>query len=310
LKIVVTGGVGFVGLPLCRKLHALGHDLLVVDNLKCGEGRARDLPDAVRLETLDIRRQLELQALFRSFAPAAVIHLAAIHFIPECNRNPVEAIDINVVGTDSVLQACAGSGPGLERVIVTSSAAVYPIADDYFSEASPLGPTDIYGQTKAINERQLARFAAAHDVRSVGVRLYNVYGPGETNPHVIPEIVDQIKRGSSVLSLGDTAPKRSYVFVDDVADAYVRLLAAALSEPCTIVNLGNSAEASVDEVVGTIATLLGTTLAISHDPARYRPSERPFLRCDPSRLTRLTGWQPTRTLLNGLKELLCYERLL
>jgi UDP-glucose 4-epimerase len=309
LRILVTGGAGFVGLPLCERLYTDGHDVLVVDNLKCGKERAAALPNGVSLETLDIRRAREFELSLDSFAPDALIHLAAIHFIPECNRNPVEAIDTNVIGTEAVLNACRQSTT-LKRVFVTSSAAVYPISDEFFSEGTPEGPTDVYGYTKAVNEKQAQRFSELSGVPSAIVRLYNVYGPGETSPHVIPEIVAQIKRGSTWLELGNTTPKRSYVFVNDVVDGFVRLLLAPLPEPSTIVNLGNRDEASVDEVVKVIGRLLGKDLTIKQGPDRVRASERPYLRCDPTKLASIANWRSAYSLVDGLRALLVHEQLL
>ena len=105
------------------------------------------------------------------------VHLAAIHFIPKCNRRPVDATRIKVLGTESLLRCCRGV-PSIRRVIVTSSAAVYPISDEALADDSPAAPTDIYGITKATNEWQAERFAEDTGLEVLSVRLFNVFGPG------------------------------------------------------------------------------------------------------------------------------------
>src|SRR5262245_44153812 len=119
-RVLVTGGAGFVGLPLSVRLTADRHDVTVVDNLACGEERGPRVGEHARFVRLDVTRKADLQTLVRETNPEVVIHLAAQHFIPECNRRPIEAVVTNVLGTESVLDACVGL-PSLRNVIVTSS---------------------------------------------------------------------------------------------------------------------------------------------------------------------------------------------
>jgi UDP-glucose 4-epimerase len=308
-RIVVTGGAGFVGLPLCRKLNALGHDVWAIDNLIFGVHKGAQLDGAARLIKADIGARNEVAAALGEIAPSSVVHLAALHFVPECNLRPVDAVRINILGTQSVLDSCRNIST-IERIVVTSSAAVYPISDQYFTEAQGVGPTDIYGTTKAANEWQAARFSAETGVRTAVVRLFNVFGPGETNPHVIPEIVEQLKRGSTELRLGNVASRRCYVYVDDVVDGYVALLRAELPHGSTVVNLGTREEASVEEIVDIMSSLLRREIRIAYDAGHGRLSDRTFLRCDPTRMRDLTGWQAQHTLRAGLDCLLRREGLL
>lgn len=308
-RYLVTGGAGFVGLPLVRRLASEGHEVTVIDNLSSGRERRELLPPAVRFVEADLCDSSALESAFDQAHPKVVLHLAAIHFIPECNRRPVAAVTTNVVGTSTLLQT-ARPRRSVERVVLISSAAVYPPSDRFMTETDPTGPNDVYGTTKAVNEVQGQLFGVDFPGAVVVVRLFNVFGAGETNPHVIPEIVRQLKAGSTTLSLGDVKAKRSYVHVDDVVDGLVRLSQCALERGVHTVNLGSDAEASVEEVVAALSLLLDKPISIVTDPARLRPSERPFLRCDPSRLTTLTGWRPRTALHEGLRSLLASEGLL
>ena len=150
-----------------------------------------------------------------------VIHLAALHFIPACNRDPQRAIRVNVDGTQGVLKAAADAA-SVVGVVVASTAAVYAPSTEAHSESSTIGPTDIYGLTKLWSE-QLAELFARSTGKSVGIaRLFNVFGPGETNPHLIPTIVRQLQQGPE-LRLGNLSTKRDYVYVEDVARGLIAL---------------------------------------------------------------------------------------
>ena len=305
-RVLVTGAAGFVGTTLCRLLAKRAHQLCVVDNFSYGQARRVQLAGQARVVQADILDEEALLGVLRDFQPEFVVHLAALHFIPDCNRRPVDATRINVLGTESLLRCCR-QAPSIRRVLITSSAAVYPISDEALADDSPAAPTDIYGITKATNEWQAERFARATGVEAVSVRLFNVFGPGETNPHVIPEILEQIRRGAVSLDLGNVEPKRSYVHVEDVAEAYLGLLDCALPGAHTRVNLGHAEETSVREIVGLIERAIGRSVEIRHDPARVRASDRMHLRCDHSLLSRLTGWQPRHGIEDGLRDLLRQE---
>jgi UDP-glucose 4-epimerase len=307
-RVLVTGAAGFVGSTLVPMLRQLGHEVLALDNFTYGQARRPALERVAEVRQADILDEDAMLAALRSFRPDAVMHLAAMHFIPDCNRRPVDATRINVLGTESLLRACRAAG-GMRRVILTSSAAVYPISDEALSDDSPAEPTDIYGITKAANEWQGQRFADLTGIDAVSVRLFNVFGPGETSPHVIPEIIEQVRRGAPALDLGNVEPKRSYIHVADVARGFIALMDCPLPAPHTRVNLGHHEEASVREVVAHIERLVGRPIEIRQDPARVRKSDRMYLRCDYTRLKRLTGWTPRMSLEEGLRDLLQTEKI-
>jgi UDP-glucose 4-epimerase len=309
VRILVTGGAGYVGFPLCRQLANHGHDIIVIDNLVTTSDCLPALQQFVRVEQVDITDGAACVAAVAQARPECVVHLAALHFIPECNRRPVNAVMINVVGTQNVLDACSRV-PDISRVVVTSSAAVYPVSDEFMQEESLAGPTDIYGITKAANERQGQQFAQVTGITTVAVRLFNVFGPGETNPHVVPEIIEQLRSQKYSLALGNVSPKRCYVYVDDVVDGFEALVTASLPPGYTTVNLGTSEEASVSELVDMISEMLGTRIEIRSDAARTRASDRPFLRCNPERMASLTGWRARWSIHEGLRQLLIAEHLL
>ena len=186
-RFFVTGGAGFVGSAVCRELVRRGLTVFVFDNLARGNVENLDGLN-IQIEKGCITDAGAISTAICSFEPDIVIHLAAMHFIPDCNKDPSQCLNVNVVGTENVLAACRKSS--VKRVLVTSSMAVYPVKDDANFEEDPAIPYDVYGESKLANEFQAKRFQRETGIDTTAVRLTNVYGPRETNPHVIPEIME------------------------------------------------------------------------------------------------------------------------
>lgn len=305
MKVLVTGGAGFIGSALVEKLVAQGHTVSALDDLSFGRAEHLDGMD-VTLHTVDIRDAVAVEAAVRAEAPDAVMHLAAIHFIPYCNQHPYEATDINVRGTMNVLDACQAAGVG--NVFFASTAAVYPIADEPHQETDTPGPSDVYGLSKLIGERLCSEFHLKTGAKvSVG-RFFNAFGPNETNPHLIPEIVGQVADGARDVNLGNLDPKRDFIHTSDIADAVI-LLTLGEGSGLRTVNIGSGEEWSVREVIETIERHLGDSIRIHVDPARVRKVERMHLRADTRRL-RALGWAPQVSFDAGMADLVarCVQR--
>lgn len=299
-RVLVTGGLGFVGSSVVQHLAGAGFDVAVFDDRSRGSTERLDGASASLIHG-DIRDLESVRACITGQTYDAVVHLAAMHFIPDCNRDPQGCIVTNVVGTENVLAACLEANIG--RVIAASSMAVYPIRDEACAEDDPIGPYDVYGETKATNEMQLQRWCRASGATGIAVRLSNAYGPRETNPHVIPEIFEQVAAGARVLALGNTAPQRDYIHVDDIARALEALLRAPLEPSFDVYNLGSGEERSVDEILAELGAILGYELTSRADPDRFRPVERMHLLPAIDKITAATGWHPTTGFSDGLREL-------
>lgn len=298
--MLVTGGLGFVGSALCRELCASGLDVLVLDNES--KGRRQNVDDLrVTVYKADIRNREELTTIFRETRPSVVIHLAAIHFIPECDADPAGCVEVNVVGTERVLSACREVCPA--RVIVTSSMAVYPIKDTANLETDPPCPYNVYGESKIANELQAGRFQRETGIDTVAVRLSNCYGPRETNAHVIPEIMEQVKSAASELRLGNIEPLRDFLHVSDAAKGFTALALQPLPSGYHVVNLASGREYSVRQILSQLSKILGREIRSVRDETRYRKVERMHLLGDICRIQRLTGWEPRMELREGLTDL-------
>lgn len=299
-RTVVTGGAGFVGSQLIRNLINLNHQVLVLDDLSVG--KKQFVPESGNLEFL--HGNITDRSVFnrvREFKPDNVIHLAAIHFIPYCNEHPVQTVETNLIGTRCLLNACKSIKPS--TFIFTSSAAVYAISDNKTNEEDLAAPTDIYGMSKLLGEDLCKLFHKETGIRTVIGRLFNVFGPRETNPHVIPEIIDQLKNGKSEIELGNVEPKRDFIHVRDVADAYIALLQNFKGNLGTF-NIGSGKEYSVRELIGICSSILGKEIKIISSKSRWRASDRMHLLANIDKITKETGWKPKVNIEEGFRELL------
>jgi UDP-glucose 4-epimerase len=301
MKVLITGGAGFIGSAIIPELKKFGYEIYVIDNLSFGKREFIDIPDSNFFHA-DIRNNAPIQEIFKNVQPGVIIHLAAVHFIPYCNEHPFESADINIRGTINVLNACKNI-QSVKKFFLASTAAVYPIINEPISETIPPQPLDIYGLSKLAAEHLCKEFYLETNIQTLVCRFFNAFGPNETNPHLIPEIERQIKSGKRILQLGNLTPKRDFIHTYDMARA-VRLLLQLENNKYEIYNLGRGIEYSVKEIVEAFEQQLNEKLTIEIDPARVRKIERMHLLADVSKLKLHTGWEPEWSIEEGIKNLL------
>ena len=298
-SVLVTGGAGFIGSHLVERLVAEGCRVSVLDDLSRG---SRDwVPVKTDIFVADVTDATAVRDVVAQVRPDAVVHLAALHFIPAVDGAPELARAINVQGTENVLAACAGTPP--RRLLFASTAAVYPNQSEPLGERTPPAPTDLYGATKLEGERLVERFASSNGVDCVVARIFNVMGPRETNPHVVPEIVEQVRSGSDEIELGNLEPRRDLTDVRDVAAALaclVQMAPAGLS----VFNVGSGRALSVLELVQECERIVGRPLRIRQVPERMRRVERETLVADTGLIAETVGWRPERDVGTTLAELI------
>jgi UDP-glucose 4-epimerase len=297
--VLVTGGAGFVGSHLVERLVAAGERVRALDNLS--RGRRAWLHPEAELHEVDIRDADGVRGAVATIAPEVVVHLAAMHFIPAIDGAPDLARDVNVNGTRRLVDALAQRPP--ELLLFASTAAVYPDRRGPIDESCPPGPLDLYGRTKLECERLLAEFANRTGTRCVVARIFNVIGRRETNPHVVPELVGQLRRGQTPVRLGNLEPRRDYTDVSDVAGALHQLLSSS-NDGSSIFNVGSGRSVSVGELVELCEHVLGRPIEVESEPQRRRVQDRLELAADPRLIHETTGWEPARSLRETLSELL------
>jgi UDP-glucose 4-epimerase len=305
-RVVVTGGGGFIGSHLVDSLLDCGADVLVVDDFRLGKREHLASGPAGKLTVLegDIRSTEDLRPV-ADFAPDTVFHMAALHFIPYCNAHPQEALDVNILGLDTVIRAVR-SAP-LQAFVFPSSGAIYGFGDQPWTEAAPARPDEIYGISKWMGEQMMGRFHADRpELRTVVARLFNTYGPRETNPHVLPEVMKALRAGKTI-ELGNLWPQRDLIFVTDTAAG---LVAVAQGAPgLEVFNVGTGTGTTIEDVMQTIGEITGHPVDVRQVPERMRDGDGHLI-SDPQKLMQATGWKPEYDLEAGLRQLLASEGLL
>jgi UDP-glucose 4-epimerase len=298
-RILITGGAGFIGSHLVERLIAAGERVAVIDDLS--RGRREWLHEDAELHEVDTR---DAEGLTRSVvhaAPDVVVHLAAMHFIPAVDGAPELAWDVNVNATRTLLDVLAPRPP--ELLLFASTAAVYPDTRGPIAETCRPEPFDLYGETKLAGERLVREFESRTGTRCVVARIFNVIGKRETNAHVVPDLVGQLRDGSSPVRLGNLDPRRDYTDVVDVAVA-LDLLLSLPDDGADTFNVGSGRSVSVAELVRVCEQVLGRPVEVEVEPRRRRARDRAELVADPRLLQDATGWKPRRSLQESLTELL------
>ncbi|MCK4897017.1 MAG: NAD-dependent epimerase/dehydratase family protein, partial [Candidatus Heimdallarchaeota archaeon] len=241
--------------------------------------------------------------IFEKIKPEFCFHLAAIHFIPYCNRHPNEVVDVNIRGTSNIQFLC---NKYHSNIIQTSTAAVYAPDDLPHTENSTIDPPGIYGYSKTVNENTLGVHLEDNmeELFGVNARLFNVYGTRDLNPHVIPEIALQMKNQteseSVILELGNILPKRDYIHAYDVADALISIVESDLKGIHTY-NIGSGVSWSVEEIIIKLEKIIKKKINVEHSQERMRKSERMFHQADISKILKETSWKPKISIEKGLK---------
>ena len=301
MKVLITGGAGFIGSAIVPLFQKNNCEVFVLDNLSFGNRGFLPSIDVHHFFECDIRNYDEILSVFEFLKPNVVIHLAAIHFIPYCNEHPYEISDINIRGTENVLEAVKQI-KSVSKVLFASTAAVYPISDAAVSEKHEIRPLDIYGLSKLTGEWLCEKFYLQTKIDTVVCRFFNAFGPNETNPHLIPEIDNQLKSGVRTLNLGNLTPKRDFIHTHDMAEAVWRLVHLENSG-FDVFNLGRGIEYGVTDVVDAFSKLLGENVHINVDPERVRKVERQHLLADVTKLKSI-GWEPKHSLEEGIQDMI------
>ena len=308
MKLLVTGGAGYIGSIVARQLIEAGHELVVLDNLERGHREA--VPPGVRLVVADLRdRETTAQALREGFD--GVLHFAALSLVGESVRDPGLYYRTNVGGTLNLLDAIVGAGAG--RLVFSSTAAVYGQPDRVpIPEDAPPRPTNPYGASKLAVDAMIGTFCQAHGLGAVSLRYFNVAGAsgdvGEDHrpeTHLIPNVLraaggraEYVDVYGTDYDTPDGTAIRDYIHIEDLAAAHLLALEGAQAGEHRIFNLGNGNGFSVREVIAAARGVTGAEIPTREAPRRA--GDPPMLVASSDRIRAELGWSARKPELERM----------
>ena len=305
MKILVTGGAGFIGSHLAEHLLTAGHQLILIDNFEPSYPAAEKSENLtgvlssghIELVRVDICDTEVLKHVMKAQAPEAVVHLAALAGVRSSFDRPLDYVRINVAGTMAVLEACLHSR--VRRLVFASSSSIYgarrtPFREDHVDN-TPVSP---YGGTKLAGERLCQAYAGLGSLTVVCLRLFSVYGPRQRPDLACRRFIEGIVGRRLITILGNGNCQRDYTYIGDI----VRGISAALDIDCRFeaINLGRSQPTSINALLACLEEIIGIKARIIHADAH--PGDVAITCADLEKAARLLGWSPRTTLLAGLEK--------
>jgi dTDP-glucose 4,6-dehydratase len=306
MRVLVTGGAGFLGSHLCETLLGRGHEVLCLDNLLTGSERNlagfRDRP-AFRFVRADVTRPIEVEG-----DVDAILHFASPASPADYLEHPIHTLKVGALGT---LHALGLAKARSARFLLASTSECYgdplvsPQTEEYWGNVNPVGPRGVYDEAKRYAEAMTMAYRRAHGVATRIVRIFNTYGPRmrPNDGRAVCTFIAQALRGEDLTVYGDGAQTRSFCYVTDLVDGILRLLDCEEALP---VNIGNPDEIPILRLAEEILELTGSTSKIVRRPL---PQDDPKQRKpDIAKARRLLGWEPKVSRREGLAKTIEYFR--
>jgi len=305
MRILVTGGAGFIGSHLCERLLGEGNEVVCLDNFFTGSREnIAHLADRPGFSVVDhdITEPIQLEAdrIFNLACPASPIHY---------QHNPVKTVKTNVMGAINMLGIAKRVGA---RILQASTSEVYgdpaehPQRESYWGNVNPIGPRSCYDEGKRVAETLFTDYHRQHGIDIRIIRIFNTYGPRmrENDGRVVSNFIVQALKGDELTIYGSGEQTRSFCYVDDLVDGMIKLMDCESGDVRKPVNVGNPGEFSMNELALKIEAALGKKLQVRHLPL---PEDDPKQRKpDISRASEMLGWVPTTTLSDGLDKTIGY----
>ena len=307
MRILVTGGAGFIGSHLCERLLSEGHEVICLDNFFTG--RKQNIAHLLDFHQFELVRHdvtepilLEVDQIYNLACPASPVHY---------QYNPVKTVKTSVMGMINML----GMAKRVKaRILQASTSEVYgdplvhPQTEDYFGNVNPIGLRSCYDEGKRVAETLMMDYNRQNGVDTRIVRIFNTYGERmlENDGRVVSNFVVQALRGQDLTVYGDGSQTRSFCYVSDLVDGIVRLMNAEADDIHLPVNIGNPGEFTMNELAAEVGKCVGREIKIRHLPL---PQDDPKQR-QPNieRAKKLLGWEPKVPLADGLKKTVEYFR--
>ena len=310
MRILITGGAGFIGSYLCDRLLADGHEVIAMDNLSTGS--VDNIAHLTGHERFRFIKHDVTNYIFVEGSLDAVFHLASLPSPVDYLNYPIQTLKVGAMGTHKTLGLAMEKGACF---LLASTSEVYgdplvhPQAEDYWGNVNPIGLRGVYDESKRFAEALTMAYQRYHGVDTRIARIFNTYGPRMRmdDGRVVPNFVCQALRGDPLTVYDDGSRTRSFCYVSDMVEGLVRLLHSDETAP---VNLGNPAEMTVLDFAHKVLELTGSSSPIEFvTPTDARTADDPKVRCpDIGKARRVLGWEPQVSLEEGLRQTTVYFR--
>lgn len=299
MRIVLTGGAGFLGSHLADRLLAEGHEVIVIDNLSTGHISNIAHIKEPRFEFIhyDVTNYLYIDG-----PVDFVLHFASPASPADYLQMPIQTLKVGSLGTHKALGLAKAKGAGF---LLASTSEVYgdplvnPQPEDYWGNVNPVGPRGVYDEAKRFSEALAMAYHRYHGVDTRIARIFNTFGPRmrADDGRLVPTLINQALRGEPLTVFGDGTQTRSLCYISDQVEGLYRLIMSQETEP---VNIGNPDEMTVNEITEMIRDIVGTNVPIVH---RSLPEDDPKVRRpDVTKARKALGWEPKISIEEGLKK--------
>ena len=310
MRILITGGAGFIGSHLCDRYIAEGHDVIAMDNLRTGS--TENIAHLAGHDRFTFIKHDVTTYIYVAGDLDMVLHLASLPSPVDYLNYPIQTLKVGALGTHNSLGLALAKGA---RFLLASTSEVYgdplehPQKETYWGNVNPVGPRGVYDESKRFGEAITMAYHRYHGVESRIVRIFNTYGPRmrSNDGRVVPNFIGQALRGEPVTVYDDGMRTRSFCYVDDLVDGIIRLMA---SDVVGAVNLGNPTEITILDLAKTVIDITKSTSEITFMiPDDERTRDDPKKRCPDITLAQTSlGWEPKVMLKQGIVSTTDYFR--
>ncbi|MEA3310370.1 MAG: UDP-glucuronic acid decarboxylase family protein [Chloroflexota bacterium] len=310
MRILITGGAGFIGSHLCDRYLAAGHEVIAMDNLSTGS--EANIAHLAGNENFHFIKHDVTHYVYVDGPVDLVLHLASLPSPVDYLNYPIQTLKVGALGTHNALGLAMAKGA---KFFLASTSEVYgdplehPQRESYWGNVNPIGPRGVYDESKRFAEALVMAYHRYHGVDTRIARIFNTYGPRmrADDGRVVPNFINQALRDEPLTVYEAGQQTRSFCYVDDLVEGFARLLASDYNEP---VNLGNSRELTILEFAHKVKEITGSDSEIIFvQPQDERTKDDPQVRCpDITRARELLGWSAQVTLEEGLRRTAAYFR--
>lgn len=308
MRVLITGGAGFLGSHLCDRFLAEGHSVIAMDNLITGS--TRNIEHLAGNENFLFIKQDVTNYIYVEGPLDAVLHFASPASPIDYLTYPIQTLKVGSLGTHKALGLAYQKGACFLQAStseVYGDPAVHPQPESYWGNVDPVGPRGVYDEAKRFAEAMTMAYQRFHGVNTRIVRIFNTYGPRMRldDGRVVPNFVAQALRGEPLTVYGDGQQTRSFCYVSDLIEGIYRLMLSDEKEP---VNIGNPQELSILQFAELINELTGNTAGVIYQEGKRIKGDPQTRKPDINKARRVLGWEPTIDIRDGLMMTIEYFR--